>query len=183
MNLGANLAIRYGQESAYVQERRKWEQRPVMIDSQWVEPQKIDGVMRAGFMDGTYVQPLSVAEGGRGEYVHQEYPKMLYRARRADGGPQIDSHLVVESEREESVERMRGWHPTQEGAIEAIHAEDREFARLAAERHYHERHMSDGAQREARAAEEEASGHLPAVPETPIRRGPGRPKKSEHVSA
>ena len=102
-------------------------------------------------------------------FVHREYPKWLYRASRADGGPKITDSIIVESDTQEAAMLSRGFHVDQNEAIEAIHAEDRQFAQLAAERAFAERRMSEKAQAEARIADESTPRHLPSVPETPIR--------------
>ena len=164
------MGIQYGQQSAYVQERRKWETQPVMIDAQWIAPQVIDGVQRAGFMDGTFIQPLPREQGGVYPFIPSEFPKMLYKAARADGGPRISEQLIVHSEQEESNALSRGWSIGQEAAIEAVTAQDREFAKLAAERSFEARRMSPKAQAEIAAHEEASSTHLPTIPETPIRK-------------
>ena len=153
------MGIAHSQASQYVKEMQKWEQRPVMIGD-------------------TMIMPLPVSEGGRMGMPFQPYPKMLYRAERADGGPKISGQLIVHSAQEEAAEVARGWCDGQEVAIAAIKAQDKEWATLAAERAYHERSMSDRARAEAAAVEEASSVHVPVIPETPIKRR-GRPKKTE----
>ena len=170
------MGIQHGQQSAYVQERRKWETQPVMIDAQWIAPQVIDGVQRAGFMDGTFIQPLPHEQGGRYPYHYQEFPKMLYKAERADGGPRISETLTVHSEQEESNAKSRGWCEGQEAAIAAVRDQDKEFAKLAAERNFETRRMSEKARAEVDAYEEVSAIHLPTIPETPIKKR-GRPVK------
>jgi hypothetical protein len=170
------LGIQHGQQSAYVQERRKWETQPVMIDAQWIAPQMIDGQMREGFMDGTYIQPLPHEQGGKFPYRYQEFPKMLYKAERADGGPRIAEQLIVHSEIEESGAVRRGFVAGQDEAVAAIKAQDREFAKLAAERNHDVRRMSDKAKAEVEAHDDASSIHLPTIPETPIKKR-GRPVK------
>lgn len=174
--------MKFDQQSAYVQERRKWEMRPTLIDAQWINAQVIDGVRRAGLMDGTYVEPLPVSEGGRGGAPLTDYPRMLYKAVKADGGPTVDvlngsGTLIVHSEREESSQCSRGWHRSQEEAIAAITAQDREFAKLAAERNFEVRRMSEKARAEVEAHEDASGTHLPTIPDTPIKKR-GRPFKA-----
>ncbi len=176
------MGIQHGQQSAYVQERRKWEMRPVMIDAQWIAPQVIDGVKRPGFMDGTFIQPLARSDGGRAiEGDLPDYPKMLYKAVRADGGPRVDvfesgsGTLIVHSQNEENAERGRGWCVSQEAAIQAIRDEDKMFAELAANRNYTDRNLSERAKAEIQAVEDASSTHVPEIPRTPKRRG--RPVK------
>lgn len=168
------MGVKHGMESAYIQERRKWEMRPVLVDAQWVAPQIIDGQHRPGYMDGTYVEPLSREDGGRGNYEYQPYPKMLFKASRADGGPQISDYAIADDPAHEKRLTAQGWVDGQENAIDAIHRQDQEFAKLHANRLYQERLMSPKAQAEANAVDESTSVHTPVIPETPRR---GRPRK------
>lgn len=140
------MGIQHSQESAYVKEMQKWEARPVMIGS-------------------TMIMPISQSEGGKAGQGFEPYPKMLFRAVRADGGPRIAGQLVVDSEREEKYQKTLGWHDGQKEAIQAIRDEDTEFARLAANRAHNERLMSDKAKAEARAIDESTIQHQPTIPE------------------
>lgn len=169
------MAVRHGQESAYIQERRKWETQPVVVDAQWVSSQVVDGQVKPGYMDGTYITPLSKADGGRAPYVFQEYPKWLYKASRAEGGPVVSDSKLVHSEAEEANSRSRGFCVGQDEAIAAIHAEDLEHAKLAANRSWEERRMSHHARSEAAIVDEASIQHVPEIPQTPVKRG--RPRK------
>jgi len=102
-------------------------------------------------------------------FVYREYPKWLHKATRAAGGPKITDSILVESDTQEAAMRTRGYCVDQNAAIEAVHAEDRQFAQLAAERAHAERRMSDRAQAEARMADEASPMHVPEVKATPIR--------------
>ncbi len=141
----------------------KWEQRPVMI----------------GGKTGTYVEPIPYAEGGRGGAPFEEYPKAMYRAESAMGGPRISGFREVRDEGAELLAKGQGWFVTQQEALADVPRQQREFARLAAERAANERWMSPAAQAEARAVDEATMEHVPVIPETPIRRGPGRPRSTE----
>jgi hypothetical protein len=140
------MGIQHAQQSAYVKEMQKWESRPVMIGD-------------------TMIMPLPASQGGRADLPHQQYPRMLYRAVRANGGPQIAGHITVESEREQAYQESHGWHDGQEKAIKAIHDEDLEFARLAANRAHQEKNMSPNAKAEAAAIDESTIQHQPVIPE------------------
>lgn len=153
------MGVAHSQASAYVKEMQKWEMRPVMIGD-------------------TMIMPLPMEKGGRADAPHQEYPKMLYRAERADGGPKIAGFIIADTEREASTYLSRGWNLTQDGAIAAVHAQDVEFARLAANRAYQERTMSEKARQEAADYEGESMVHTPVIPEVPIKRR-GRPAKTQ----
>ncbi len=145
------MSIHRTPQDGYTQEMRKWEQRPV-------------------FVNGAYIEPLSVAEGGRMGAERTEYPKMLYRAESADGGPRICATHIVHNSDQEALSLGQGWFVRQEDAIEGVHATHREMARLAANRAHNDRWMSDAARAEAAAADESTIQHLPAVPVTPIRK-------------
>lgn len=145
------MAISRTQEDSWTKEMAKWEQRPVMVN-------------------GTYIEPIPVAMGGRGGADRTEYPKMVYRAESADGGPRIAGFKVVANEAEERLVCGQGYASTQEQAIARVHEQQREFARLAANRVHNDRWMSDKAKAEAQAADESTIEHLPAIPETPVRK-------------
>lgn len=140
------MGIQHSQASAYVKEMQKWESRPVLVGD-------------------TMIMPLPPSEGGKAGHPFQPYPKMLYRAVRANGGPKIAGNLTVESEREQAYQETQGWHDGQEKAIQAIHDEDTEFARLAANRAHNERLMSPNAKAEAAAFDEHTIQHQPVIPE------------------
>lgn len=154
------MAIPRAQEDSWTKEMAKWEMRPVMVN-------------------GTYVQPLSVADGGRGGAPVTEFPKMLFRGESADGGPRIADFKIAANEAHERQLLSQGYSVTQEQALEAVTRQQLEFAKLAANRAYNEKWMSDKAKAEARAVDEATIEHLPAIPETPIRR---RRKKDETPS-
>lgn len=59
-------------------------------------------------------------------------------------------------------------------------AREREVGNLAAERAAKDAKMSEPAQREAAAADEETHEHLPEIPEQPVKRKRGRPKGSKN---
>lgn len=155
------MGIQRSQDDSYVKELAKWEQRPV-------------------FVNGSYIQPIPFAEGGRGDAPRTEYPKMLYQADSFDGGPRISGVTTVADEAAEHVACGQGWCVTQEAAIAGVAARHREFARLAAERAHTERWMSEAARAEAQAKDEATMEHLPSIPETPIKKR-GRPVKVAHV--
>jgi len=154
------MGIHRSKEDSYIKELAKWEARDVEVGD-------------------TIVRAIPFSEGGKKNAPFAEYPKMLYRAESADGGPRICDTKIVLDDGQERLAVGSGWSVTQEDAIEAIHAQHKEFARLAAERAHNERWMSGRAQAEAAAVDEATMQHVPSIPETPIRRGPGRPRKDE----
>lgn len=114
---------------------------------------------------------------------YEPYPKVLYRAGRPDhGNVKITGSLTVHSIEQEDVAKGQGWAESQEQAIAAVHDRDTEYAKLAAERAYHERRMSEKAQQEAAAVDSQTVYHVPVIPETPIRRR-GRPARKREEGA
>lgn len=108
-------------------------------------------------------------------YVYREYPKMVFKAGRVNGKHAIDGQLVADDEQMERNLLSRGYHPTQEKALDALAQDELTIAKLAAERAHHERRMSPAAQAEAAAVDDAEASHVPEIPRTPIRRG--RPRK------
>jgi hypothetical protein len=158
------MGIQRTQEDSWSKEMAKWEQRPV-------------------YVNGAYIEPIPVSAGGRGGITLTEYPKMLYRAESADGGPRIAAHKIVQDSDQEAVAIGQGWSLSQEKAIEQVHATHREMARLAANRVHNERWMSEKARAEAALADESMIEHLPAVPVTPIKRRVRRTKAEMAAAA
>jgi len=142
------MGLQWTPESHYVQELAKWEQRPTDLVS--------------ASMLQALGKPLSPP--------FQEYPKAMYRAKAATGGPAISGFILAANDVEEATLLSRGWSTSQEGAIERVHALDREIATAAAERAFAERRMSDQAKAEAAAIDESTPAHVPVIPERPIRK-------------
>ena len=143
------MAIHRAPEDAYVKEQAKWERQSVMIN-------------------GTYIEAVPVSQGGRKDFPLTEYPKALYRAESADGGPRISGYREVADEGQERLAKGQGWHESQEEALEAVTAQELEYARLAANRAHNDRWMSQKARDEAAVVDEATMQHLPSIPETPI---------------
>ncbi len=139
----------------------KWEMRPVLVG-------------------GTYIEPVSVANGGRGGADVTEYPKMIYIAESADGGPRISGYKIVANESEERLACGQGYSLSQEAAIARVHSSQLELAKLAANRAHNEKWMSDKSKAEAREADESTMQHLASIPEKPVRK---RRTKAEMAAA
>lgn len=121
---------------------------------------------------------IGTDRGKRGPRVYQEFPKMVYKAGRNDVGKiEILEHQVVETDLEESNLRSRGFVSTQEGALALFQRDDQDLAKLAANRAYQERTMSDAARKEAQDYESSVDEHVAEIPVTPKKRG--RPAKTE----
>lgn len=147
------MSVLWSQESAYAVERRKWE----TTHTEFGPPGR-----SANFT---------------------EYPLMIYRAKRSSsGGPPIIDHCIVDDEQQERLKAGQGWVRGPDNAVKALEHDEQELARAAAERAYQDRRMSAQAQAEAAAVDESTIAHLGAIPETPIKRGPGRPRKEDVTS-
>lgn len=156
------MSIQRSQEDNWTREMAKWEQRPVLVQ-------------------GTFVQPIPVAEGGKGGFEPTEYPKMLYRGESADGGPRIAQTKIVHDSLGESVALGQGWDVTQEAALANVEKRQLELAKAAANRAYQDRWMSGKAQAEAQAVDEATIQHLGEIPRTPVKPR-GRPPKAKAQS-
>lgn len=143
------MGIQRSQEDQWTKEMAKHESRPVLVN-------------------GTYIEPVPFANGGKGGAPFQEYPKMLYKAESANGGPRIAATMLAHDEWGERTLLGQGWAITQEAALATVEAQQREFARLAANRAHNDKWMSEAAKAEANAVDEATMEHMPAIPETPI---------------
>lgn len=139
----------------------RWEQRPVLVN-------------------GTFIEPIPMDRGGHANMPFTMFPKMLYKAESADGGPRISACKIVEDESAERLAIGQGWSDGQQAALDSVEARNKEFALLAAKRNFTDRWMSEGARAESQAIEETSSVHLPVIPEKPIRK---RRTKSEMEAA
>lgn len=110
-------------------------------------------------------------------YVYRPYPAMIYKAGRPANG--LGAHIIVEemvvgSEQEFDNHRSRGFRATPNEAIDYLVQQQDEFSRLAAELN-HEQKNKLGERASAEVDEARAqhvgavSGHMPMVPETPIK--------------
>ena len=150
------MSIPRAAEDGWTKEMAKWETRPVVVN-------------------GTFIDPLPRERGGRRDHPFLEYPKMLYKAESADGGPRICDFIEAKDADDEMVLVGRGWAPSQPAALGLVEFNQRELARLAANRTYNDRWMSQNAKDEANAYDETQADHVAEIPATPIkRRGPGK---------
>ena len=106
----------------------------------------------------------------------EPYPAMLYKV--VSSNPWKFEGAIVKDEGEQRNFESRGFVAGGQGAaVDAYKAYKQEMAELAAARNYEDRNMSDNAKAERDAVEQASSSHLGEIPETAIRRGPGRPRK------
>lgn len=145
------MGIQRTQDDSWTKEMARHEQRPVLVS-------------------GTYVEPIPFAQGGRGGAPFAEFPKAMYRAELAVGGPRISGMMSVADEGTERLAHGQGWRASQEDAIALAHANHREAARAAAERAATERWMSEAARAEAAAVDEATVEHVASIPVAPIRK-------------
>lgn len=140
------MAVLHSPESAYAKELWKW-------DHTVNETNPVDG------------------SKGLRPATPQMYPARLYKAGRIQGIPAIVEAVEVRSEAEERNQIALGFVAGGQGAALAqLEAEDLEIAKLAANRAFNERRMSEGAQREAAQVDDSTARHVPVIPETPIKR-------------
>lgn len=105
-------------------------------------------------------------------FRYQDYPMHMHKAGRPEGGlgaPVIVETCEVTNEQERTAAAQKGFSEGPDAAVRHWHAQQREFATLAAERNFHEKRMSPKARAEAETANMNAVDHLPSVPETPLR--------------
>lgn len=158
MQLGSQLVEGYRQaisgSSKYADEMRKWEAH----HSQFGPP-------------------------GR-PFEHRDYPTRMYKASRPQGGgaPVFEGADAGTPQERESLERIGYVYGGQASALEALEKREFEIAELAANRAHSDRRLSEAARIEADKADSATIQHLPAIPETQVKRR-GRPKKAEPVEA
>jgi len=102
---------------------------------------------------------------------------MIYHAIRIPTGEVVVLHpdymaattKIVDNEDDYMLELRRGWSKTPQEAYNAREREEQAIGQAAAERVFTDRHMSEAAKKEADAADDKTSKHLPEIPETPKR--------------
>jgi hypothetical protein len=114
-------------------------------------------------------------------YTHQDYPARLYRPSRDERTGRVTFEGATANDRQEqSTYEGQGYVAGGQGeALKALEQRELAIATAAAERAASERTMSERARTEAAAVDASTDLHVPVIPETPIRRGPGRPRKDE----
>src|SRR5438094_9943437 len=134
------MGMLWSPDSDYARERRKWES----THSEFGPPGR----------------PL----------IFQEFPLMVYRAKRAEtGGKPILEHHIVGDEQEERNLLSRGFVRGPEQAIARLEYNEQELARAAAERAYADQRLSDKAKQEAAKVDESTIQHLGEIPEQSIK--------------
>ena len=130
------------------------------------------------------------SQGGMRPDAFQNYPLMLYKAKKKpEGGPFLcvdpydesfstNNQLIVGNPEEEERARNQGWKATPQEAIAHAKALEDEIAFAAAERQTADRLLSEKARAEAKAVDDATFEHVAEIPESPIKRSPGRPRKA-----
>lgn len=126
--------------------------------------------------------------GGEGPDGYEPFPKMLYQARQLETGKVVCTEVdprsgamyggttrIVKNEHELAIATGQGWHAHPTAAVEAFERQQQGIAQAAAEEAYRVARMSDKAQAEHAAANEDTFEHVVEVP-APKR----RPKRSYH---
>lgn len=125
---------------------------------------------------------MSAFGPGLRPYEYRPYPMMMHLAGPPSGGMgaiTIVDCVTVGSDMEAAVYHQRGFRPTPLEALDAYEAQQLEFAKLAAEQNHDVKHkLSAKAGAEVLAAQNAYPGHLPSVPETPIKKNRGRKPKA-----
>lgn len=98
-------------------------------------------------------------------YVYRDYPHMMYRPKRVDGGATFEGQVANDEIERERLERQGFFFGGQGEALKGLEAREFEYAELAANRALTDRKMSDRAQGEAAAVDEATIRHLPAINE------------------
>ena len=123
----------------------------------------------------TETHPLDASIHGMRPTTFQPYPAMGYKV--TERNPITYATAIAGSPREQSSLEDQGFvFGGRQRAVDRYDAQQREFAKLAANRAYTDRHMSEAAQAEAREADAATLEHLPVIPETPIKRRGRKPK-------
>lgn len=145
------MAVVYAPESAMGKELWKW-------DHTTAETHPLDSTIHG--MRPTEFQP---------------YPAMGYKV--TNRNPLTFDSATAGSPREQSSLEDQGFvFGGRLKAVDRYDAQQREFAKLAANRAYSDRTMSEAAQAEARDADAATLEHLPVIPETPVKRRGRKPK-------
>lgn len=166
--------------SNYAKERAKFEQFPNPFGppgNPYVYREFPRMLYRAEVYQGRIACGATVADAGEfsnpNEYNRQEESARRFTER---------CQRIVNDEREMQMAMENGWRKTQAEAVAYLEARQRSQGQAAAERNYQDRNLSDAAKAEAAAAQmthfQETGQHLEAVPEAPVKRRPGRPRKN-----
>lgn len=122
---------------------------------------------------------IGTDRGKRGPRLFKEFPKMVYKAGRNEVGKvEVVERHIVHDEQEERNLQSRGFLATQQEALDLFQREDRDLAKLAANRAYQERTMSESARAEAQDYEASVDEHVAEIPVTPVKKR-GRPAKTQ----
>ena len=126
--------------------------------------------------------PTMMGQGKR-PYVYRNLPSWMYKAGRPTNG--LGPHCIVDQEiadGDPNFDRLysNGYRDNPLAAIKVFEDQQLEFAKLAAEMNYEQKHkLSPKASAEVDAARAKHAGHMPTMPETPIKPRRGRkPKES-----
>ena len=130
--------------------------------------------------------PIRPGRPWRASDPENEYPKMLYMARRTRTGipaladPNDDSFAqgcqkIVHNADQERFAKGEGWTDKHELAVELLLKREDAIAETTARRHYQDAKLSEAAQKEAAEVDASTPHQVPEIPEVPKKRG--RPRK------
>lgn len=143
-------------------------------------------------------------------YVYKPYPRMLYNgeydvacveyenalilpARGSEEGARQhaiaaalrkkqNATCTVQDESEHAARKTRGWFDSPTEAVEMMKAVEHERFIQQAHREFEDKGLSEPARREATAFDDAAGDFTPEIPQTPIRRKPGRKPKMQEAT-
>lgn len=176
------MSILYNPNSEFAKEMAKWEQFP----SEWTA-----GGLKPGnpYVFRAYPKMLycarrtpsgqwAVALGPPsrfGFHDENEWDRACQEAQRFTESCQ--KTVANEAEHKKALESGEGWRDDPKAAMEFREALEKAVGDAAAERNWRDRNMGEKAKAESAAAEAEHFGHLPEIPEQPVKRR-GRPRKN-----
>lgn len=126
-------------------------------------------------------------------YSYEEYPRLLYRARkRPDGKVSVAEsddkvfggnpgaaelwtngcHKEVKNEDEHLKAKGQGWCDDQKSALEHFEKQEQAVAEVAAQRAYEDRNLGEKAKEEAKAVDDAAFEHVAEIKEKPKAKKP-----------
>jgi hypothetical protein len=130
---------------------------------------------------------------GFGPIEYQDFPKMMYRAQPNENGKVMcgdpsaavgdalgeafskSCQLIVNDQDDMDKSVKQGWYNTPDLALVGYEDDQKSMADIAAMRHFSDKAMSQLAQSEAKAVDDETNLHVPSIPAPRKKRG--RPRK------
>jgi hypothetical protein len=130
--------------------------------------------------------------GGFGPNGHEEFPKMMYRAKERENGKVMcgdplaatgdpageafsrSCQKIVNDQDELDMSVKQGWYATPDLALVGYENTQMGMADITAMRHFSDQRMGETAQAEAKSVDDATHLHVPSIP---VPRKRGRPKR------